>query len=61
MMAYAKHRGGSTDSDYIPLDTDLVLIGRSLIKQVGDVHSVQFFNEHDEEVVLTIYVGYDTT
>jgi hypothetical protein len=47
--------------ELIDLTTDLVIIGRSLIRQVGGVNSVTFYNEHDEDVDVTIYVGYDTS
>ena len=48
------------DAKWINLDTHLFLLGRSLIRQLGNVHTVTFKNHHDEDVKLTIYVGYES-
>jgi hypothetical protein len=43
----------------IDIDNDVVLIGSSLIRLIGHVNTLIFYNYLEEEVEIRIVVGYD--
>ena len=54
-----RRRGSYRHNPHILLDQDLVIIGRPLIKLIGNVNTVTFHSNYDEDVKVTIYVGYE--
>ncbi len=51
--------GSYRHNPHIILDQDLVIIGRPLIKLIGNVNTVTFHSNYDEDIKVTIYVGYE--